>query len=77
MAYPIQAADLAIYCVNWGFRLPRRGMDAPGRPEITDNYGSWLTQLQFRIEGYREGASYNSYGIVFVPDPYEARKAGE
>jgi hypothetical protein len=30
MTYPVQAADLAIYCVNWGFRLPNRGMDGRG-----------------------------------------------
>ena len=47
MTYPVQAADLAIYCVNWGFRLPTRGMDAPGRPEIADDYGRWLAQLRF------------------------------
>ncbi len=37
LTYPVQAADLAIYCVNWGFRLPTRGMDAPSRPEIADD----------------------------------------
>ena len=73
MTYPVQAADLAIYCVNWGFRLPARGMDAPSRQEIADDFGRWLTQLQFRGESYRDGSLYESYGIVFVPDPYEAR----
>jgi hypothetical protein len=77
MTYPVQAADLAIYCVNWGFRLPTRGMDAPVRPEIADNYCRWLVQLQFHGEGFRSGATYDSYGIVFVPDPYEARGSGE
>ncbi len=77
MTYPVQAADLAIYCVNWGFRLPRRGMDAPVRQEIANDYGPWLAQLQFRGEGYRDGAVYDSYGIVFVPDPYEARGDGK
>ena len=77
MTYPVQAADLAIYCVNWGFRLPTRGMDAPVRPEIADDYGRWLAQLQFHGEGYRDGAIYESYGILFVPDPYEARQVGE
>lgn len=73
MSYPVQAADLAIYCVNWGFRLPTRGMDAPVRKEIDEIFGKWLTRLQFRGQGYREGEVYDSYGIVFVPDPYEAR----
>ena len=73
MTYPVQAADLAIYCVNWGFRLPSRGMDAATRPEIADEFGPWLNQLQFRGEGYREGNVYQEYGIVYVPDPYTAR----
>lgn len=77
MAYPIQAADLAIYCLNWGFRLPRRGMNAPVREEIAVDYGPWLNRLQFRGQGYREGEVYDSYGIVFVPDPYSARETGE
>jgi hypothetical protein len=77
MAYPVQAADLAIYCVNWGFRLPARGMDAPDRPEIAIDYGRWLAELQFRGERYQDGAVYESYGIIFVPDPYEARQGRE
>ena len=74
MTYPVQAADLVIYCVNWGFRLPTRGMDAPVRREIVEDFGRWLTQLQFRGQGYRDGEVYDSYGIVFVPDPYESRR---
>lgn len=73
MAYPIQAADMAIYCVNWGFRLPSRGMDAVTREEIASEFGPWLNQLQFRGEAYRDGNVYPEYGIVFVPDPYTAR----
>ncbi len=73
MTYPVQAADLVIYCVNWGFRLPARGMDAEVRPEIAENYGRWIAQLQFRGEGYRDGVVYDSYGITFVGDPYETR----
>jgi hypothetical protein len=72
MATPIQAADLAIYCVNWGFRLPARGMDAPVRGEITERFGDWLAQLQFRGKGSRDGKVYETFGIVYVPDPYVA-----
>jgi hypothetical protein len=74
MSYPVQAADLAIYCTNWGFRLPTRGMAAEVRPEIAENYGRWLAELQFRGQSDREGEVYDSYGIVFVPDPYEGRR---
>jgi hypothetical protein len=76
MTYPVQAADLAIYCVNWGFRLPTRGMDAPVRREIADGFGSWLAQLQFRGQGHRDGVVHELFGIVFVPDPYTARRGG-
>lgn len=74
-AYPVQAADLAIYCVNWGFRLPTRGMDAPVRRELVDRFGPWLAQLQFHGQGSRDGAVFDTYGIVFVQDPYAARQA--
>lgn len=73
MAYGVQAADMAIYCVNWGFRLPTRGMDAATRDEIATEFGPWLNQLQFRGDGHRDGKVFQEYGIVFVPDPYTSR----
>ncbi len=73
MTYPIQAADLCIYCVNWGFRVPSMKMDAPVRSEIAAEFGPLLGRLQFSGEGYRDGNVYPAYGIVFVPDPYTAR----
>lgn len=71
MSLPIQAADLVIYCVNWGFRLPSLKMDNPGRTEISVEFGPWINQLQYRGQGNREGRVFDSYGIVYVPDPYE------
>ena len=73
MTYPVQAADIAIYCVNWGFRLPSRDMTAPVRREIAETFGPWLSQLQFQGQGYRDGEVYDSYGIVYVSDPYTAK----
>ncbi len=73
MTYPIQAADLCIYCLNWGFRLPNRGMNALVREEIASEFGPWINRLQFRGQGHRNGNVYQEYGIVFVPDPYTAR----
>lgn len=73
LTYPVQAADLCIHCVNWGFRLPSRGMDAPTRIEIADEFGPWLKQLQFRGDTSRDGNTYPEFGIVYVPDPYTAR----
>jgi hypothetical protein len=70
MIYPMQAADLAIYCVNWGFRLPSFGMNVATRQEIADEFGPWLNRLQFRGEGYHDGRVFSTYGVVFVPNPY-------
>ncbi len=73
MTYAVQAADLCIYCVNWGFRLESIGMNAPRRDEIADQFGPWLARLQFRGQGYRDDTTFDTYGIVHVPDPYTAR----
>lgn len=70
MTLPVQAADLAIYCVNRGFRLPRQGMDKPARPEIAKEFGPWLKALQYKDRVEREGRVFDSYGILFVPNPY-------
>jgi hypothetical protein len=75
MIYPLQAADLCIYCVNLGFRLPRQGMDAPTRREIADEFGPWLDRLQFRGQGYRDGAVFETFGIFYVPNPYGPGRA--
>lgn len=77
MTYPVQAADLCIYCVNTGFRLPSRGMNAPVREEISREFGPWLNELQFRGEGYRDGEVFHTYGIFHVPDPYTPRQEKE
>jgi hypothetical protein len=70
MTMAVQAADLMIYCVNWGFRLPAFGMNEPVRKEIADEFGPWLSELQYHGHVEREGRRYDSYGIVFVLNPY-------
>jgi hypothetical protein len=70
MTMAVQAADLAIYCVNWGFRLSAFGMNEPTRLEIADEFGPWLNELQYRGKGQRDGRTYDSYGITYVPNPY-------
>jgi hypothetical protein len=73
MSYAVQAADLNIYCVNWGFRLPSHGMDSPTRVEIASGFGPWLSRLQFSGEVYKSGNVYQTYGIVYVPYPCTSR----
>ncbi len=75
MTYPVQAADLCIYCVNWSFRLPSQGMNEPVREEIRFEFFDWLRDLQYHGEGYRDGKVFESWGIFFVPNPCGAGRA--
>ncbi len=75
LTYPVQAADICIYCLNWGFRLPTQGMDAPMRQEVGDEFGPWLHRLQYQGVGRRELQHFQTWGIVFVPNPYAAGRA--
>lgn len=72
MAYPIQAADVCIYCINWGYRVPLE-MRAEFRSDIKDRFSNWLKSLQFTGEVSNDGQLHTSYGIIFVPDPYTPR----
>lgn len=76
MAYGVQAADLCIYCINLGFRLPRVGMNADTRPEIEEEFGPWLHALQFRGEGHWDGKTFPTWGICYVPEPYTGSSTG-
>lgn len=73
MSTMIQAADLCIYALNWGFRLPKLGMNQAVREDIADEFGSWLNRLQHKGHAHRDGQTFDSYGIVYVPDPYTTR----
>lgn len=77
LAYPVQAADVCIYCVNTGFRLPSRGMDAPVREEIAGRFGTHIESLQYRGRRMRGEDEFDTYGVVYVPDPYERRVPGQ
>jgi len=73
MSYLIQAADIAIYCVNWGFRVPTHGFDQPTRPEIEARFRYHLERLQYRGEGGDGARVFSVFGITYVPDPYTSR----
>jgi hypothetical protein len=70
----VQIADLCIYAINWGFRLPASGMNAPVRTEIAQEFETPIRQLQYEGDGYRNGEVFRTFGIVYVPDPYETRR---
>ncbi|HWG21214.1 MAG TPA: DUF3800 domain-containing protein [Terracidiphilus sp.] len=66
----VQAADVCIYSINWGFRLPKRGMDAQVRQEIADEFGPWILTSQAEGHSSDEAGSHTWYSIVYVPAPY-------
>jgi len=74
MSYPVQAADCVIYCINWGFRLPKHGMDFPTRQDVADESADWIARLQACIRKTESGQTYREWGIKFVPDPYTSAK---
>lgn len=73
MSVGVQAADIVLYCINWGFRRTTWGLDGEVRSEISQRFGAILNELQFRGFGKRDGNSFPTYGIVYVPDPYQSR----
>lgn len=73
MSVGVQAADLCLYCLNWGFRLALWHDVLPVRAEIERDFRPQLDRLQWQGDGYRDGKVFHTYGIVFVPDPYDAR----
>lgn len=72
MAYPVQVADVIIYAINVGLRLV--GMTEVMRQEVADEFGPLIDRLQWRGDGYRDGVAFKTQGIVYVPDPYTARR---
>jgi hypothetical protein len=72
MAYPVQVADVIIYSINVGLRVP--GMSQAVRPEVAGEFAPLLDRLQWRGDGYREGVAFKTQGIVYVPDPYTPRR---
>ncbi len=70
MNYPVQVADICLYCINWGYR--NRNMNAPPRQDMVE-YGKRLRQLTRK--GYNIGIrrSFFHQSIVYVPDPYAGR----
>lgn len=69
ITYAVQAADICLYCINWGFR-PSTWGDLVTRREIADEFGPKLIRIQWQGDGYRNGRVFHTRGIVHVPDPY-------
>jgi len=72
MSYPVQAADICLYAINWGFRAP--GWAVPEeREDIRTEFEPKIRHLQWQGQGYRDGRVYQSKGIALVDDPYGPR----
>jgi hypothetical protein len=73
----VQAADVCIYAINWGFRLPSRGMDAEVRREIADEFGPWILNSQAEGKSADETGVHSWYSIVYVPAPFGEEQSQE
>ena len=51
-------------------------MNAETRQAI-EEFVPWLRKLQFTGQGYRDGQVFDTFGVVYVPDPYERRAQKE
>ena len=69
----IQAADICIYCINWGYRVPAWKFEGPKRDEIVRDFGDLCHKLQFSGKVYSKTKkdTFGSYGIRFIKDPYK------
>ena len=70
LAVGVQAADVVLYCINYGYRRHEWGFTGLTRQEIQQRYGGLIHKFRYEGDVYNEGKVYTSYGIVYVPDPY-------
>lgn len=73
LSFGAQAADLCLYCINWGFRRPEWGFSGPIRQDIQQEFAGLCGQLQFKGESVEDGKLRRLFGIQYVSDPYTAR----
>jgi Protein of unknown function (DUF3800) len=73
MNFAVQAADICLYCINWGYRLPSWG-EHQIRKEVADEFAPKVSRLRWKGKGTRGVDTFESDGIVLVRDPYESRK---
>lgn len=68
----IQAADVCIYCVNWGFRRPQWRYSGPMREEIHKRYAGRCGAIQFRGDMLDNDSRdvRRAYGIFYVNNPF-------
>ena len=72
MSLPVQAADLVIYSINWGYRKQAIDLFAPCRQEVAEQFALKIDELQYRGQGYRDGRVFKQWGICYVSNPFGA-----
>jgi len=65
----IQAADICIYALNWGYRNGK-SMDAAARIDIQDEFEAWIRTLQASGKTMTVEGEHRWYSIVYVPEPF-------
>ncbi len=73
MSPGVQAADLCLYCVNWGFRRSEWNFSGPKRDDIANEFAGRCGALQYKGDVLNGDAVHKSFGIIYVPDPYTSR----
>ncbi|MDE0530727.1 MAG: DUF3800 domain-containing protein [Albidovulum sp.] len=68
-----QAADLCLYCINWGFRRPEWNFHGAARDDIHAEFAGLCGEPQYRGTSVQNGTEQCLFGIFFVPDPFTAR----
>ncbi len=68
-----QAADLCLYCINWGFRRLEWSFTGPKRDDIHKDFAGLCGDLQFSGDAYEDGRAMRLFGIIYVSDPYSSR----
>ncbi|WP_421701808.1 DUF3800 domain-containing protein [Aliiroseovarius sp.] len=74
LAPGVQAADLCLYCINWGFRRPEWNFKGAKRDDIHAEFAGFCGDLQHKGQSVNNGKTHQIFGIVYVPDPYVGRK---
>lgn len=74
MSYPIQAADIILYCLVQAHRQPKVGMNAPVREDVARLIGTSLNGLIYQSERIIDGAPYRPMSVFYVDHPWEIQK---
>lgn len=72
MSYLIQAADIVLYILNWGFRLSSSD-PAPPRMELERLDSGRIRAMIDRRQASSGGKRFTSYSLFDVSDPWEYR----